>query len=120
VQSNLLALTRANWSMPPDHGAAIVRVILDTDELRSSWLAELAQMAARIRHVRTCLAEADGTLAPLRAQQGMFSTLALSSEQVLRLRADHGVYMPASGRINVAGLTAATVSTFVRALASVN
>ena len=29
VQSNLLSLTRANWSMPPDHGAAVVRAILE-------------------------------------------------------------------------------------------
>lgn len=30
VLSNLLALARANWSMPPDHGAAIVRIIWKT------------------------------------------------------------------------------------------
>jgi aromatic-amino-acid transaminase len=119
VQSNLLSLTRANWSMPPDHGAAIVRVILEDDALTADWKAELAEMNARIRQIRTLLAEADPLLAPLADQRGMFSTLPLSSAQVARLRAEHGIYMPSSGRINIAGLTDATVPAFVGALAAV-
>ncbi|ATE64650.1 amino acid aminotransferase [Rhizorhabdus dicambivorans] len=118
VQSNLLALARANWSMPPDHGAAIVRVILSDPALAADWRTELAEMRDRIRGIRALLADADPRLAPLRGQQGMFSTLPLTPQQVARLRDERGIYMPASGRINLAGLTAETIPTFVDALAS--
>jgi aromatic-amino-acid transaminase len=35
VMSNLAAIARANYSMPPDHGAAIVREVLGDAELRA-------------------------------------------------------------------------------------
>ena len=49
----------------------------------------------------------------------MFATLALSKEQIERLRADHGVYMAGSGRINIAGLTLNSLPKFVAALGDV-
>lgn len=118
VQSNLLSLTRANWSMPPDHGAAIVRVILEDEALTTDWKAELAEMSARIRQIRVLLAETEASLAPLAGQHGMFTTLPLTPADVARLREERGIYMPSSGRINIAGLTEETVSPFVDALAS--
>jgi len=118
VQSNLLSLTRANWSMPPDHGAAIVRVILEDAALNADWRTELAEMRDRIQQIRDLLAQADPALAPLANQRGMFSTLPLSVGDVARLRDMHGIYMPSSGRINLAGLTPQTVVPFVDALAS--
>ena len=99
VQSNLLSLTRANWSMPPDHGAAIVRVILKDAALSADWRTELAEMRDRIQQIRDLLAQADPILAPLAKQRGMFSTLPLSVADVARLREAHGIYMPSSGRI---------------------
>ena len=44
----------------------------------------------------------------------------LSKDQIAALRADHGVYMAGSGRINVAGLTMANIDQFVRGLAEVS
>ncbi|MDB5710398.1 MAG: aspartate/tyrosine/aromatic aminotransferase [Sphingomonas bacterium] len=118
VQSNLLSLTRANWSMPPDHGAAIVRVILEDAALTADWRAELAEMQDRIVQMRQLLAEADPMLAPLARQRGMFSTLPLSPADVARLCETRGIYMPSSGRINVLGLMPETLAPFVDALAS--
>lgn len=123
VLSNGHALARAAWSMPPDHGAAAVRLALENPALTADWLDELDQMRARIRQVRTALGEA-GTagsldLAPLARQQGMFATLPLDKAQIDKLRADHGIYMAGSGRINVAGLTTDNLPTFVAALAAV-
>jgi aspartate aminotransferase/aromatic-amino-acid transaminase len=46
----------------------------------------------------------DGALAALKAQNGMFSQLPVTAAQTIELRDKHGVYMPASGRINIAGL----------------
>ena len=119
TQSNLLALARANWSMPPDHGAAIVRTVLQSEGLRADWQAELEGMCGRIADIRNRLASADPLLARLAHQKGMFSTLPLSPDQVRRLREEHGVYMAGSGRINIAGLTPDLIEPFITALAAV-
>jgi aromatic-amino-acid transaminase len=123
IMSNAAALARANWSMPPDHGAAAVRLILEDADLTAMWLDELDTMRARMRQVRERLAAA-GTvgsvdLTPLGSQNGLFSTLPLTSEQIGRLRDEHGIYMAGSGRINVAGLTQGNIDKFVGALAAV-
>lgn len=119
AQSNMLALSRANWSMPPDHGAAVVRIILESEELRARWCAELEDMRLRIAAMRDGLATLNPSLAFLTQQKGMFSTLNLSPDQVVALREDHGIYMAASGRIALCGLTPANLSAFAAALAAV-
>lgn len=116
--SNMRALARANWSMPPDHGAAVVRVILEDDGLTARWREELEVMRVRIVEVRRALVAAAPTLARLGDQHGMFAQLPVSLAQVSRLRALHGVYMAGSGRINLAGLTPETVPGFAQAYAS--
>ena len=95
---------REMWSMPPDHGAACVHIILDDPQLRADWLIELAGMRDRINSVRQRIAAADPRLAFIGRQYGMFSMLPLSREQVLKLRADHAIYMAESGRFNVVGM----------------
>jgi aromatic-amino-acid transaminase len=123
ILSNGHALARAAWSMPPDHGAAAVRLVLRDPKLTEQWLDELQQMRARIRQVRATLAESgqigNVDLAPLAQQNGMFATLPLSKEQIAALRQDHGIYMAGSGRINVAGLTTDNIPDFTAALAEV-
>jgi aromatic-amino-acid transaminase len=116
VRSNILQLARCNWSMPPDHGAAVVRVVLESQALTGQWRAELDAMRARLVSVRHALAEADPRLEPLRDQHGLFSLLPLTPAQVEAMRRDHAVYMAGSGRINLAGLGADTVQPFVQAL----
>ena len=121
--SNGHALARAAWSMPPDHGAAAVRIILEDEALVKLWLDELDTMRERMRKVRAKLAAAGkaGTvdLSPIGGQNGLFSVLPLTPEQILMIREKHGVYMAGSGRINVAGLTAANIDQFIAAVADV-
>lgn len=121
--SNANALARAAWSMPPDHGGAAVRIILRDPDMTKAWLAELDTMRARMRSVRDALAKA-GTagridLTPLGTQNGLFSMLPVTKEEVAALREDHGIYMAASGRINIAGLTKDNLPKFIAALAAV-
>jgi aromatic-amino-acid transaminase len=116
IRSNLLELARAMWSMPPDHGAAVVRIILDDEALTAKWRLELDGMCKRINSVREHLATADPRLAYIAQQRGLFAMLPLSPEQVTALREDHAIYMVPSGRINIAGLANADVSRFVAAL----
>ncbi len=124
VMSNGYALARAAWSMPPDHGAAAVRLILEDEGMTRLWLDELDTMRARMNQVRARLAEAGAAgsvdLTPLGGQNGLFSVLPLTSEQILKLRNDHGIYMAGSGRINVAGLTMGNIDKFIADLAAVS
>jgi aromatic-amino-acid transaminase len=123
IMSNLNALARASWSMPPDHGAAAVRVILSDPAMTKLWLDELATMRSRVREVRAQMAAAGQIgaldLTALAQQKGLFSMLALTKDQIVKLREDHGVYMAGSGRINVAGLHSGNIANFVSALKTV-
>jgi aromatic-amino-acid transaminase len=83
---NLVTLARTMWSMPPDHGAAIARIVLEDPKLRADWHAELVEMCARIRTLRARLAAYDEQLAFIDGQNGMFSMLPLTPAQVLELR----------------------------------
>lgn len=121
--SNANALARAAWSMPPDHGGAAVRIILRDPDLTQQWLAELDDMRARMRQVRDALAAAGKAgridLTPLGHQNGLFAMLPVTKEEVATLREEHAIYMAASGRINIAGLTSSNLPKFIAALAAV-
>ena len=58
-------------------------------------------------------------LRPLGHQNGLFSVLALSKDQIQQLRDDHGIYMAGSGRLNIAGLHMGNIGKFVAALEDV-
>lgn len=113
---NLLGLARTMWSMPPDHPAAVARIILDDPELRALWMSEVAAMCARIRELRARLAAKDERLAYIDGQYGMFSMLPLTPVQVMGLREKHGIYMAGSGRFNVVGLSDESVDRFAAAV----
>jgi aromatic-amino-acid transaminase len=113
---NLLGLARTMWSMPPDHMAAVARIILDDPALAADWRAELGEMCARIRQLRARLAAFDPRLAYVAEQNGMFSMLPLSPAQVMELRESHGIYMAGSGRFNVVGLSDDSVDRFAAAV----
>ena len=52
-------------------------------------------------------------------QQGMFSFSGLDRDQVGRLRDEHSVYLVASGRLNVAGMTPDNMPVLCDAIAAV-
>ncbi|MBL0914813.1 MAG: aspartate/tyrosine/aromatic aminotransferase [Sphingopyxis sp.] len=116
VRSNILALARSLWSMPPDHGSALVRIILEDAGLRSDWEQELGAMRARINGLRQALAVTHPRLAAIADQRGMFAMLPLLPSAVAALREEHGIYMAGNGRINIAGLRSDTVAMFANAL----
>jgi aromatic-amino-acid transaminase len=121
--SNAHALARANWSQPPDHGAAAVRLVLEDEGLTRQWLDELDTMRERMRQVRARLAAAGRTggvdLTPIGGQNGLFSIIPFTPEQVQAMREKHGIYFAGSGRINVAGLTLGNIDKFIAAVADV-
>ncbi|MCG2842067.1 aspartate/tyrosine/aromatic aminotransferase [Sandaracinobacter sp. RS1-74] len=115
-RGNLLSLARVLWSMPPDHGAAVVRIVLDDPALRADWEAELAAMRARINGLRASLAAGHPALAPVAAGRGMFALLPVGPDEVGSLREEQAIYMAGNGRINICGLTQASVPALVAAL----
>ena len=124
IASNANALARANWSMPPDHGGAAVRIALEDAHMTQVWQDELDEMRSRMRRVRERLAQADNEapglgLASLADQNGLFAMLPLTKDQIVKLREEHAIYMAGSGRINVAGLHAGNTEKFIAALADV-
>lgn len=112
IRTHLADIARAAYSMPPAHGAGIVATILNDAALRAEWEAELDEMRNRMIGLRKALSEAlvaktgSNVLGQLARQNGMFSQLPLIPEQATTLREQSGVYMPGSGRINIAGLKA--------------
>jgi len=119
AMAHVFQRAREMWSMPPDHGAAAVRIVLDTPELRKRWPGELAAMRDRINSVRKRIADADPRLAYISGQYGMFSMLPLSKEQVLKLRKDHAIYMADSGRFNIVGLGDDEIDRFTAAVVGI-
>lgn len=125
VRSQANNLVRTMYSMPPDHGAAIVREILSNDTLRAKWVGEVDAMRARLKDMRKRLVAALDREAPehdfshVERANGMFCFLGISEAQVERLKKDCGVYMVNSSRINVAGITPDNVEYLAKSIASV-
>jgi aspartate aminotransferase len=115
VASQANNYVRTLYSMPPDHGAAVVSMILNDAGLRAEWLQEVNGMRERLQDMRALLNDAliekapDHDFSHLVRANGMFCFLGISAEQVSRLKQDFGIYMVDSSRINVAGITAENV-----------
>jgi aromatic-amino-acid transaminase len=118
--SHLVAIARTTYSMPPDHGAAVVRNILEDTDLTDLWSAELDAMRGRIGRLRGALAAYGQVgaidLGALEAGLGMFAMLPLTPLQIERLQSEFSIYMAQSGRINIAGLAEDDIDRLVNAL----
>jgi aspartate/tyrosine/aromatic aminotransferase len=125
VAGALAGISRTAFAFPPDHGGRVVATILGDVALRLDWQTELEGMRQRVMENRRLLADAlrsetgSDRFGFIAGQQGMFSLLPLSPEQVETLRAEHGVYMLWDGRTNMAGLNTETAPILARAIAQV-
>lgn len=123
--ANLANVARGLYSMPPDHGAAIVGHILSSPELRAQWTAELDEMRTRLNSLRRLLVDKLAArktpmdFSFIARERGMFSFLGITKEQVIRLREEFHVYMVESSRINIAGINHGNVDRVADAIAAV-
>lgn len=123
--TQLVRIARTIYSMPPDHGAAIVAEVLGNAELESGWQRELGGMRGRITGLRTQLVAQLRQSCPERdfsfieRQRGMFSFLGVSTDQVRALRDRHHVYLTDDSRMNIAGLRSDNIGYFAAAVAQV-
>jgi aspartate aminotransferase len=125
AQSRMNSVIRANYSMPPSHGALAVETILADPKLKQIWRDELKTMRKRIKDLRSQLVDAikaegvEQDFSFIERQKGMFSFLGISAEQVDQLVNEHSVYLVGSSRINIAGLNQRNIAYVAKAIAAV-
>lgn len=110
AKTHLTTAARVAYSMPPDHGAAIVGIIMTDPALRQMWEDELKEMRGRILGLRAQLSAKMAELTNsndwdfIDHHRGMFSLLCLNQQQTDTLIKEHSIYIVNGGRINIAGL----------------
>lgn len=123
--TQIAGAARAMYSMPPDHGAAIVQLILSNDALRTEWDAELTEMRDRINGLRAQFVKQiqsigiEQDFSFIEREKGMFSFLGVNVDQVQTLVNDYSIYLVNSSRINVAGINDSNIEYLANSLAAV-
>lgn len=107
--SELMLISRTEYSNPPRFGATIVETVLGDEVLKLQWNKDLDTMSSRIHRMRSLLRQKleqvtlhDWT--HVENQIGMFSYTGLTREHVSRLQKESHVYLLPSGRMSVCGL----------------
>lgn len=106
------SIARRSYSMPPNHGAAVVKGVLQDANLKADWIEELESMRLNMLNLRTALAKELRRLSNsdrfdfLARHRGMFSRVGLTTAQVDWIREERAIYMVGDSRINIAGLPA--------------
>ena len=125
VSRNLAVLNRLNYSFAPDHGAALVAIILGDTDLRAEWETELGEMRDTMLTIRQSLADElrrqcnTDRFDFIASHRGMFSRLGLDKDSVEALRESHAMYVIGDSRINIAGLSGGRHEPFAAAVAKV-
>jgi len=123
--SVLLYVIRVIYSMPPAHGAALVETILNSDELRHEWYNELKEMRDRINGNRQLIVDklkengVTRDFSFITRQNGMFSFLGITPDQVQRLQDEYSIYMVGSSRMSIAGIANSNVDYLAASIAKV-
>lgn len=111
VLSQMEKIVRITWSNPPSQGARVVGITLNTPDLFAEWKDNVKTMAERVLLMRAELKAklkalgTPGTWEHITDQIGMFSFTGLNPKQVEYMVKEKHIYLMASGRINMCGLT---------------
>ncbi|XP_077575706.1 aspartate aminotransferase, cytoplasmic-like [Stigmatopora nigra] len=111
ILSQMEKIVRTTWSNPPSQGARIVSKTLNCPKLFAEWQSNVKTMADRVLLMRDQLQSklqalgTPGTWTHITQQIGMFSFTGLNPKQVAFMIKEKHVYLMASGRINMCGLT---------------
>lgn len=125
AKGKLLQLARATYTMPPDHGAALVQTVLDDPALTAMWKDELNEMRMRLVGLRQALCAELRSVHKsqqfdfIESHKGMFTVLGFSEHQMIQLREQFGIYGVGDGRINIAGLKEADIPYVANAISSI-
>ncbi|CAJ1067639.1 aspartate aminotransferase%2C cytoplasmic [Xyrichtys novacula] len=115
VLSQMEKIVRTTWSNPPTQGARIVAITLNSPELFAEWKDNVKTMADRVLLMRAQLKAklqslgTPGTWNHITEQIGMFSFTGLNPKQVEYMVKEKHIYLMASGRINMCGVTSRNI-----------
>jgi aspartate aminotransferase len=125
AESHFANIARAIYSMPPAHGGFLAGMVLQDEQLRAEWVAELTEMRDRKNGLRALFVSKMAEKTPgqdfsfIQRQFGMFSFLGINHAQIARLRDEFGIYVVGSSRINIAGISEANIDYLTDSLAVV-
>lgn len=123
--SVVLSVARAIYSMPPAHGAALVEIILNSEELTQQWHFELSEMRNRINGNRKLIVDmlikkgVTRDFSFIANQKGMFSFLGITPAQVQQLQDEYSIYMVGSSRMSIAGILPSNIEYLAESIAKV-
>lgn len=121
----LLSAGRVNYSFPPNHGGAMIALLLSDAALTADWTSELDDMRNRLLGNRAALAGALRSATNsdrfdfITSHKGMFSLLGLTTDQILQLRKDAAIFIPPDGRINIAAVNESDLGAISNGIAAV-
>lgn len=123
IKSQLSVLQRSEISNPPAHGARLMSLILNDQELFAEWVRDIKTMAHRIISMRKELYrllteefKTPGNWEHIVNQIGMFSYTGLNQQQSETLIEKAHVYLTSNGRISMAGLNTHNIRYFAECL----
>jgi aspartate aminotransferase len=125
AQAQLAIMSKTTYWVPPSNGAEIVKTILKKPELKKMWSDELAQINSKIKGIREKLCAAfrqysgDNYFDYILSQEGMFSMLPATAEQMELLRNDYAIYGLNNGRINIASIPEQNIDYLVESVLAV-
>ncbi|KJK62266.1 Aminotransferase class I and II [Aspergillus parasiticus SU-1] len=125
IEKQMKFLARAETGAQPDFGSLIVETILSNAELRSLWQSELRDMAEQLKGRRQRLRrtledlKTPGIWSHITLQNGMFSYIGFTGEQIRLLREDYHVYLQDNGRVSIAGLNSSNLEHVARSIHAV-
>lgn len=125
AKGKMLTLARSTYTMPPDHGAALVKTVLQDAKLTQLWKEELSGMQQRLVSLRQALCaelrdvHSTDQFDFIQSHKGMFSVLGFTPEQMAQLRENYGIYGVGDGRINIAGLTEKDIPYVAKAMIAI-
>jgi aspartate aminotransferase len=126
VLSQLKRIIRPMYSSPPIHGALIIAEVLGDEALSAQYYAECAEMAMRIKRMRSLLrqrlaaAGSEHDWQRITDQIGMFAYTGMSTEMCDALTAEHNIFLTRDGRISLAGINEENVDYVAQAIHTVS
>ena len=125
VRRNIRSLIRTAYSNPPRHGAAIVKHVLHTQNLRLMWELEMTKARNRMQNLRNLFSLKLKEKIPekvfpyLDEGHGFFALLALSQVQTDKLRDEFAIYTAGRSRVNLTALNSKNIDYIVNSIAKV-
>jgi aspartate aminotransferase len=122
MKSQLTLLVRAMYSNPPAHGARVVNLVLQDEDLYAEWKGCIKTMAERIISMRQGLRQrleklgTPGDWSHITHQIGMFSYTGLTPDMCDFLKKEKHLYLLKSGRMSMCGVNSGNIDYVAQAM----